>query len=351
MCMRIYIRFIPVYIIISNSKEFFKKCDLIILIICNLIPLPVLALKFHQDDFAGIFGISSVQVFFLFILMVYVWLLTLSFNKKISSRNIIFYTIIIFLFFGIGEIKIAFILTPIIVAIITLFNRKDITFIINIVKLTLIMMCMTFIANSILVTVYPGFKDFFKVDMLKENIYNYTMKTNNSEFSLGRLENIVYTNKYILNNKYEKLFGLGIGSSMPSENWYFERLGDRIGKEVYTPYETEMYKRYGYTFGYQFSSMNIIYLENGVVGIIIFYVLIVITIYRSIKLIRKSNDIFDRIIGNVGFAFMLAWIPLTYYYAYIIERNPMYMCILISALVTNRYNELYRRRFLQGEKR
>lgn len=339
MCIRIYLRFLPVYIILSNSQENFKKEDLMILILCNLIPLPFFAMKFHQDDFAGIFGISSVQVFFLFILMIYIYIITLCLNKKIKAKYSILSTIIVFILFGLGEIKIAFILTPIILTIIILFNKKNIMLII---KLTIIIGIMTSVAINILISISPGFKEFFKSDKIKQNVIDYTMKTNNPEFELGRLENIVYTQKYILTDTSKKICGLGIGSSMPNENWYYEKLGKSKGKKVFTLYQTNMYKQNGYTFGYQFSSMNIIYLENGVIGIVVFYLLVVIIMIRSIVLIRKSNHIIDKVIGNTTFAFMLAWIPLMYYYSYLLERNPMYMCIFVSALVSNRYNKLNR---------
>ncbi|NFA42790.1 hypothetical protein EXM65_09445 [Clostridium botulinum] len=337
MCIRIYLRFVPVYIILSNSTEIFKKEDLIILIICNLIPLPILAIKFHQDDFSGIFGISSVQTFFLFILIIYIWIIVLCLNREIKSKYSILSTIIIFILFGLGEIKLAFILMPIILGVILLVNKKNIIFM---VKLTISVIVMSTIAINILISVEPEFKNFFKLDKIKQNVINYTMKTNNHEFELGRLENILYTHQYILTDTSKKIFGLGIGSSMPNENWYYERNANQIGKEVFTLYKTNMYKQYGYNFGYQFSSMNIIYLENGIIGVIIFYLLVILIIIRSMFLIKRSSCIIDKCIGNIAFAFMLAWIPLMYYYSYFLERSPMYMCILISALVTNRYNKL-----------
>lgn len=335
MSMRIYLRFLPVYIILSNSEKIFIKEDLKTLILLNLIPLPIFKIKSHQDDFSGVFGISSVQVFFLLILMIYIAVIILALNKKIKVVYLIISIITTFVLCGLGEIKIAFALIPIISVVIILINKKNI---VSIIKILIPMGIMLIIGVNILIKVNPEFIEFFDRDKIEQNIVNYTMKTNNEKIELGRLENIIYTNNSILTDSSKKLYGLGIGSCMPNENWYYEAHAD--GRTVISLYETDMYKQYGYLFGYHFSSMNIIYLENGIVGLLIFYIIIIIIIIRAIRLIKQSNNITDKCIGNVTIAFILAWIPLMYYYAYLLDRSPVYMFIIVSALTTNRYNNI-----------
>ncbi|MEW9935002.1 hypothetical protein AB2T63_09500 [Clostridium butyricum] len=338
MCLRIYIRFLPSYIIIAIDKNCFTKQDAIALIIANSIPLPYFALKYHQDDFSGLFGVSSVQVFFLLILIIYAYVLVLFLNKKIKIKYMIFCIVITFILLGLGEIKIGFALIPIVSIIEVVLQKFSIK---NIFLIVIGMSIMSIVGLNILIKVSPDFKDFFQLNQIKYNATKYVMKTNNPAFELGRVENIIYTNEYILYDVEKKLYGLGVGSSMPSENWYYEYKGQQMfRKNVYTPYETDMYKQYGYSFGYQFSSMNIIYMENGIIGFIIFYMIIFIIIKRSFVIIRKCNNINHKCIANSMIGFMLCWIPLNFYYAYLIDRNAMYICIILSAIVTNIYSRI-----------
>ena len=336
MALRIYIRFIPTYIILSNSKKDFCKFDYYILIILNLLPLPIFFKSFHQDDFSGLFGASNVQVFLLLISTIYFSCISLYIMKKIKTNYFVIATIIVFLLCGAGEIKIGLILIPISTLILILINTQKIGFII---KITVPIVIMILIGINIIGKINPVFIEFFDKEKVVENIENYTMKSNTKGVELGRLENIVYTHKYTLDTLSKKLIGLAIGSSMPSENWYYRLEKHAQGREIVELFETEMFRERGSSFGYHYSSMNIIYLETGLIGVIIYYLVLSSIIIRAFIMLRKSSNLIDKCVANCTIGFMIMWIPLMYYYWYLLDRNAVLMMMILSALTTKRYKK------------
>lgn len=320
MSLRIYIRFIPIYIVLTNNRIFYNKYDLYLLLIINIFIIPVQSIISFMDDRSGVFGISNVQALLLFLIIITAVVVTMYSNKKINTFTFIFSIILIFVICGVGEIKIGIAILPFVIILILLLNTKNpIKIIVSIVSIII----MINIGLNILIKVSPGFSSFFEKDKLKQNIINYTMKTNDSRFYLGRLQNIFYTNEYLLKNKEEKIFGLGVGSSMPSENYYYELESNSQGRKRFTPYYTNLYKEYGVYFGYHSSSVNIIYLEGGYIGLIIYFAILAIILYRSFKILYKANNVTYKCIANATIVLILSWIGLAFYYPYLLDRSAM----------------------------
>lgn len=337
MSLRIYIRFLPIYIILSNNRIFYNKYDLYLLILINIVIIPIQSMISFMDDRSGVFGISNVQALLLFLIIMTAVVVTMYSNKKINIFSFILCIILMFIICGVAEIKIGMVIIPGVIVLILLLNtRNPIKIVVSIMSIII----MVNIGISILIKVTPGFSTFFEKDKLKQNVINYTMKTNDPRFYLGRLQNIFYTNEYLLKDKEEKIFGLGVGSSMPSENYYYEL---RYGQRNLTPYCTNLYKQYGVYFGYHFSSVNIIYLESGYIGIIIYFSIIFIVLYRSFKILFRENNIKYKCITNATIVLTLAWIGLAFYYPYLLDRTSMLILIFMIGLNNSIFNLKYNR--------
>lgn len=328
--LRIYIRFLPTYIILSNEGGKNSKIDLMILIMVNLLLIPIQAMQHWADDVAGVFGISGGQYLFLFTVIIYSIAYTLYLNKKISFMVISFITTIIFVIYGLGEIKVAFFIIPIILIVINILNSRNLFKKINIV---LILFLMMYIGVNIVIKVSPNFQYFFEYGSIKQNIINYTMRTNDSRFYLGRFENVIYTDKHILTDYNTKLLGKGIGAAMPNETWYYELDSVSKGRSIRTFESTEMFKSYGPYFGYHLSGINVMWIETGYIGLTIYCLVMIIGSYRSIMLIKKSKDIRHKCLGNASIGYLVAWIPLMFYYNYLIDRNSIIMLVMLFGLV------------------
>jgi hypothetical protein len=341
MSLQIYLKFLPAYIVISTNNRYSKK-DLYLLSSINIFMIFIQYVEYKRgklitDYISGIFGTSNVQALLLFVIIIYSILLTCYIYKKINFIKFSIGIVVLFIIAGISEIKIFFILVPFITIVVLILNFKKI---IRFSKVFIPVVIFMVIGIRILISISPFFGSFFNLSTIKSNIYNYTMVTNNTEFKLGRLENIVYSNKNILISRNLKIFGLGVGSAMPDENWYY-KIHDMGNRTIFNLYETDLYKLYGPYLGYHFSSMNIIYLESGLIGIFIFYIAIIIQYYRSYKLFRKTKELKDKCLGTATMIILLVAIPLMFYYPYLLDINASLIFVIISALTTNRYYDLF----------
>lgn len=340
MSLRMYFRFLPSYIIIANYKNIYNKNDLNILCILNILFIFIqyfFAGSFGRDDIDGIFGISNVQALLLFLVIIYSIALTSYIYKKINLITFIIISAILFIISGIGEIKMFFIAAPVVTIITVIVNLKKA---LRFIKLSMPIIVMIIFGYHILSIVSPNFKNFFDYGQIEENIYNYTMESNDDRFYLGRFENIVYTNNNILVYDADKIVGLNVGYAMPNQHWYLETHNNNPSRNIISLYDTPLYEIMGVWSGYQFSSMNIIYLETGLIGIIIFYLVIIIQFRRSYKILKKSNRFEDKCLGIVGISFFAIWTPLMFYYPYLIDISAMLILMIIMGLTTNKYNNI-----------
>lgn len=332
MSLRIYIRFLPVYIVLSNFKLEYNRNYLYIFIAINLFLIPIQSLISSYDDVSGVFGIRNVHILLLFLIIMTAIITTIYCKKVIKVYLYLLGIIIIFLICGFGEIKIGMVIIPIEILLIILLNT------INPIKLfTSIIVCI-FMVNlglKVLVKISPQFENFFDKDIIKQNIIDYTMKPNNPDYSLGRLENIVYSYNNILTTPSSRITGLGVGSAMPPETYYYQLEKHSRGRDVISLYMTKLYTYYGPYFGYHFSSMNIIFLETGYIGIIIYLSILMIFIKRSILLIIKSGRVIDKAIGNASVALITSLIGLMFYYNYILDRGAIILVVITLAITTN----------------
>lgn len=340
MSLQIYLRFLPAYIVISANNKY-SKDDLYAFCLLNVFMLFIEYLlylkgKVIPDSVSGIFGLSNVQALLLFFIVIFSIALICYIYKKINLITFSIIVIALFVIAGLGEMKMFFLATPFIVIIILLLCIKRFF---RFAKVILPIVILMVIGIRILISVSPFFAGFFNLNKIQDNIYNYTMVSNNPNVKLGRLENIVYTNDYILTTNAQKFYGLGVGNAMPDENWYYISHNNNIHRKIINLYSTPLYENYGYL-GYHFSSMNIIYLETGFIGFSIFYFVIMVMFYRSYKLFEITKEFNNKCLSIAGVTFLFVFTLLMFYYPYLLDLDTSLMFSILIALITNKYKQI-----------
>lgn len=315
-----YIKLIPVYISISYGEEILKKEQVKWLIFINMLPLPILALKFTQDDFGGLFGYVGSTPFIFALIFIYSYYISAYFYHVISKIKFIIISSIYYLILVIGEIKIALVLTPIITVIIYILTlrthkkfdiRKHVNFIILFISIPFIFI----VSFKALLNRYPEWQQIINQGPIE--FYNtYTQKPNNRIYQIGRMKSLSFANEYLFDTIDDYIFGLGIGSAMPNQTAMFEVADYTMGwsNEYISLYNTEVYSTYGFRLGYHNSGLGIWYMENGIFGVAIYVLLILILIKRIFKLIKNGNSIEIKMMGIAGMAFLIYYCTLIIYY-------------------------------------
>ena len=311
--LRMYFRFIPLYIltyvystrieleIVIKEYRIYYYVNIIIIIIQIII-------EGNQDNINGIFGLTGTNSTAIFI-MVCLTFYTVNYIQKrcgiYKYLGVLTLTLICFIF---QENK-AFIVLSIGFVLIMFYINKSNMF--KKISNTIVLIIIAIISVNLLVIIFPNFKSMIDKDTMKTSIQGYIIGNNNSNFEMGRFETIAYFNQTELDTNEKRMFGLGMGSATPPENWYYA--GDYWGKGyVYNTTESGLYKKYGGHFGYHLSSFVVLYLETGLIGILVVIFFYIISLSRSVYLL-KSNNYRDNIVANIGIMIcMLTLFPIVY---------------------------------------
>lgn len=332
---RIYFRFLPVYIIISckgldiiKSYNFLYYSNLIVLI------FQVLA-GTHQDMRNGFFGLVGAHTFAVFISIKMIsQTIKFSMNKTSLLKFLSFFGITI-LILAVVENKSFIVLLAICVVLIILLNRMKAYKKLLISLSTFIVIVM---GINILVHLYPNFSYFLSVENLRHNIEDYIFgNSNEKSFAMGRYEALNYISQIENTTLNDSLFGNGFGVSIPQENWFY--LNGGKGKDVLDFPKSNIYEKYGAGIGYHLSSFNYIYIDNGVLGVIFFSVLIITVFIRSITLLRTTKAIYDKVICSTGILTSVTAIYICGYAGGLINRGYTYLIFICLGLLTNVYFE------------
>lgn len=339
----IYIRVIPIYLIVAYNNKFFSKFDIVLFLIQCAIPTPILLWKYSVDDFGGIFGVYGVTPFSLITIFLFGIVIGYYINEKISFSKFIFLNFVFYLFWILGEVKFAILMVPILEIILLLIKNKNVQHRIkNLYKKikALVFIPLISVAGFFVFLFFnEKWKDrIARVGLMDYIVYYATSATNHSEMS--KFEVIIYSFNNILTSIPKKLFGLGIGSAMPPETCLFEFRDQLLGRnnEYISFYATELYNQYSYKLGYHNTGFGTVFLESGILGILCFAIIFSIIAFKAWKLI-KSKNAFHSIVGYGGLIFIIYLIPIFVYYNFIV-RIRMYATIMILFGIITRYYRL-----------
>lgn len=329
---RMYYRFIPVFIVLS-CDEIKLKDDYTLYYIINIILFILLFLYgLHQDNINGIFGATGTTSMTLFVLVFLTNNLVKFLFKKVSAVKVAITIVGTMILFVIQENKAFIFISIFLIFIIAIMNNA------NLLKKTIVFcgaIITLLIGMKLLVYVYPDFEHMFSKDTYKQSIENYLFKNNNSNFTLGRFEALSYLKEVELDTIDKELFGLGMGTALPNENWYFDNKSR--GREIVDFPNSTLFNKYGINFGYHLSSYNIVFIENGMSGILVFILILIIMLYRSIYIILRSNNLEIKIIGSIGVMGIFASLfPIIYGNAFF-TRTFNLILILICGITTYNY--------------
>lgn len=331
---RIYFRFIPLYIIVSNNivdlkgeYYFYYFINLIIFIIQFI-------LNTHRDVINGIFGLTGPSTFAIFVMIMSIVINYKYINKKCSLVIFILNLILTYTLFVIQENKAFIIIFSLVLFIINLVVKGNF-----LKKITIYISGGIIIVFSInfLLILFPNFQDMFSKDTARTFIEEYAFGNNNPKFSIGRLEAISYMNMNELNTDYDKIFGKGLGTALPDENWYYNDTGARRDREVFELPSSTMYDKYGSLFGYHLSTLTTTYIEVGIIGIFFVGIILVIFTFRVLKLFLFNPLTENKIIGSIGGMTIISFLFATIYGSDMISRQFTMIIFLIMGIVTQKY--------------
>lgn len=340
----IYLRMLPVYIVLAYCKKSFTKKDIKFFLFLNVILMPILFLKFPQDDLAGLFGYCGNTAFSLIAVLILSYGVIKYMRAEISTSKFIVFFVSYFLWVALGENKFQLIFGAVVVfiaiIIIKLPNKyRGRALIYRTFLIILMPVCMV-ISVYLLLTVYEEWRYILDIG-LKEFYLSYTQKANVSFYQLGRLQVVDYINQNVFKDIIDRFLGVGIGNGMPGVMTQFHVFDHvmKIGEHNYLElFNTRFYNNNSWSLGYHNSGIGILYLENGVIGVSLYIISIIIASIRCFKcLISKNSSII--IIGGIGIIFYLYWVSIFTFYNPIFETRCSFIYFIVSAWFTRVYNK------------
>jgi len=211
-------------------------------------------------------------------MMVIVLALTLYFTKYISLRKMIAYLFQANVISILAELKAVFVVEAGLIFVFAFINMDfDIR---SIKKYILIVICTLLCIYSsaeLLAKLYPEFDNFLSLDVLIRSI------SNDKGYGYGgyidRMNFIPVVNQHLFNNDFVSgMFGIGLGAAEYSSVDFLC---------------SDFYRSYGQTYSYLNFSSSSIYVETGIVGLLLFvysYVSMGITSFMRVKQARKTAN-------------------------------------------------------------
>lgn len=259
-----------------------------LLLVYAIIQIPIILLQFlsgniHQDNITGLFGISNTGPVLQYLIII-MCIVTVFNNNKFFSRCFeLGMVVYILLYSAVAEVKLGFIITPIIYLLILLLQRKYFKFSAMIAVILIVFVNVYSLFNML----YPD-QDFF-------NSSSYTKSYLESAYYGGTLNRVGFMEKIegtVLDTSYKKLFGTGLGT------------GNRSKVSIL---EGPVFRQYR-TMNIDFFTLPYSIIENGIVGTCIWigvYIYILLKYFLK-YLLDKNNkkNILIIIIGIVTLSFM-----------------------------------------------
>lgn len=252
-----------------KSNKFYIKVDEIF-IGSLLINIPIMILQFikgiNGDNIGGFLG-SNMTGIIIYLFSYYIAILIgYHYKGKISSYKLLLYCLIPIIYSALCEVKIGFIIIPLILLLYFLLVYKGF----KAILLTITIAIFLGFSYSIFIKLYPT-HDFVNKEFLNEYLFEM-------EYGYGTVNRLSFKNdvdKNMFNNNIDTYIGKGIGSGNPSKT------------SLLRGYLNEKYdylKYYWFTLPY-------LYVEGGIIGIIMYVLIYVIALIKSWRLhkVRKNE--------------------------------------------------------------
>lgn len=332
---RIYYRFIPVYIVLSLNRFEYKTEYYLFYCINILAFILEVVLKMAQDHRNGIFGATGSPSSSIFMLIMLTIIFIQYINKKKSLSKIIFVLIITLLYFTFAESKAYIFITISIIYILAILSKGKY---LKKLLIGLVSIMVLLSSISIITILFPNFTNMFKLDTMNNSIESYLLKNNNEAYEMGRVEGVMYVSQLELNTKEKEFVGLGLGSALQPENLYYSRDKVAKGRKFIDFKNSSIYSKYGEASGYYLTSVGVLFIETGFVGILALVSLYIIMVKKIMYIIKYHTDFSQYLIGMIGISTIIASIFPILYGGGLLSRNLMFIIFVILGKITYTYN-------------
>ena len=237
-----------------------------IILIFN-IPIAIFQLNqgFNRDNITGLLGNFRTGIVICLFAFYISFLLYKHYISEISTLKLFLVVIIALIYCAIAEVKFGFVIIAIILlAYFSIFQGK-----VKSMVLISIFSSAFILLYSVFVSLYPT-HDFLN----KEFMVHYLYEQQYSAGSVNRFSFKSDLDNSVLQTNTDKLFGKGIGSGNVSKNSLFRG---------------EINKEYDYLKYYWFA-LPYLYLETGLIGMVLYCLIYIIPIIISINIIKKTKN-------------------------------------------------------------
>jgi len=330
---RTYFKFIPLFLLpaVFNFEDAsMKKILLFVLALaCTQLPIVVWQ-RFYEfkeslsgDPMGGTLGYGATGMLSIFLICVISFLIAFYLRGKISLTFFLISTCIVFLPTTLNETKVTFVLLPLAFIFPLIFIKKQRTNIIRAVSLIVLLAIVGFTLKNTY--------DHFQMKRWGHGITRFATDP-------GRIDNYMTTRIdpifYAIDKAFrgpQMIFGHGIGNVSIS----------------FTKAMTGKYSREAEMYGVGQVSITKLFWEIGILGTLIFFLLVLMVFWDTIKLCKRSDFIGT---FSLGMLTLIAIFTLSFFYFQTIDLNIMVFLFFFSAGYTVFYSKWERNKELHLSK-
>lgn len=341
----IYLRLLPVYIILVYGRVELSAKSIrwyVFLNIVSTLVLTPLCINGLQDDMAGLFGFCGIRAFSFLAIASYSYAVYNYVFNNAKTSYIILASILYYGWCALGENKVPLLfgLVQILLAFIVKRKNKDVRVNFRKFFLVLSVLFVTIFAYNLLLRFHPEWNIIQELGVV-EFVKSYTQSQQVGYIKLGRMTVIQWIFTNIFGSFKVALFGSGIGNAMPSDlaNYHIMKyIMNRNTVDFHDWFITPFYNKYGWSLGYHNSGLAILFLEVGIVGVMLFFLAITSLIVSWRYFFKKQNHSI-RIYGFVGIVVLIYYVLTFVYYDPIFQYNCQFIIFIILGIVEGKRHQ------------
>ncbi len=282
---------------IEKMNRFIKKLLHLNLFVI-LFQFVFLSSRYYADSLNGLFGRDTSSVNITFIMIVFSIVVSEYFTKNLELKKLLVYLVEINIIAVVSELKAVLFFEVFFLIVYALVNSKA-----NLKKLAkyslivVVSLVGLSISASSLSRLYPEFRKYLSVSGLLKAISNE--EGYGFVGYIDRLNFISVISERIFNGDWWKiLFGIGIGN------------GEYSSVDSFT---SNFYSIYGNAFRYHNFSSSAVFLEVGLIGLVLFSVAHIFLLTKCIYFTRNADGRISLYYGNIGLGISLIIIVFLFY--------------------------------------
>lgn len=307
---RFYIAFIAYVVLVkwNDAKKWLKLLDW--LYIVNFIVVMAQFLEgFRQDYLGGIFGVQKgCNGGLLVFLTVIIAKSVLSFMRnEESTMKCLIFTFIGLWISALAELKVFFIIFIAIIIMALVMTKNSVK------KTMFLLLCivMVVVFSSLLSLMYDEFAGFLSLEKLWDAVLNPNYATKED---IGRFTAIPIISENFLTSFPDKLFGMGLGNADTSSLAIFN---------------TSFYDMYG-SLHYAIFSHSFLYLETGLLGLLIYISFFVVSFVVALKLYKTKKG--NEQVCQLAMIFAVICVIFVFYNVALRSETAAYLAFFVLAL-------------------